>query len=142
VIPWTRIGTPDEAAAWSDRLARSPRQSVTWTSISGALIFSRRMLEAAPFEATRKVIDVSGDGPNNNGPSPEPERDRLVADGVTINGLPIVNDRPTFGYRVGDMLEAYYRNSVIGGPGAFLIVAEDFETFGTAIKRKLIQEIA
>lgn len=142
VIPWTRIGSAEEAAAWSERLARSPRQSVTWTSISGALVFSRRMLAEAPFEATRKVIDVSGDGPNNNGPPPEAERDRLVEEGVTINGLPIVNDRPTFGFRAGDMLEGYYRNSVIGGPGAFLIVADDFESFGTAIKRKLIQEIA
>lgn len=142
VIPWTRVGSEAEAAAWSDRLARSPRQSITWTSISGALMASRRLLAEAPFEANRKVIDVSGDGPNNNGPAPEPERDRLMAEGVTINGLPIVNDRPTFGYRVGDMLEGYYRNSVIGGTGAFLIVAEDFESFGTAIRRKLIHEIA
>lgn len=142
VIPWTRIGSAAEANAWSERLARSPRQSVTWTSISGALMFSRGLLAQAPFAAERRVIDVSGDGPNNNGPPPEPERDRLVAEGVTINGLPIVNDKPTFGFRAGDMLEGYYRASVIGGVGAFLIVAEDFESFGTAVRRKLIQEIA
>ncbi len=142
VIPWTRIGSEAEARDWSDRLGRAPRQAITWTSISGALMFSRKLLAEAPFEATRKVIDVSGDGPNNNGPPPEPERDRLVAEGVTINGLPIVNDRPTFGFQAGPMLEGYYRNSVIGGVGAFLVVAEDFESFGTAIRRKLIQEIA
>lgn len=142
VIPWTRIGGPADAAAWSDRLARSPRQSVSWTSISGALAFSRRVLAKCPFETTRRVVDVSGDGPNNNGPPAEGERDQLVEAGVTINGLPIVNERPNFGVQPGAGLEAYYRNAVIGGPGAFLVVAQDFESFGAAIRRKLIQEIA
>ena len=142
VIPWTRIAGPAEATAWSDRLARSPRQSVSWTSISGALAFSRRLLAECPWEGTRRVVDVSGDGPNNNGPPAEDERDRLVADGITINGLPIVNDRPNFGAQPGQGLEPYYRDSVIGGPSAFLIAAEDFESFGAAIRRKLVQEIA
>ncbi len=142
VIPWTRIAGPVEAAAWSDRLARSPRQSVSWTSISGALSFSSRLLTECPWEGTRRVVDVSGDGPNNNGPPAEDERDRLVAEGITINGLPIVNDRPNFGVQPGQDLEPYYRNSVIGGPGAFLIAAEDFASFGAAIRRKLVQEIA
>ncbi len=142
VLPWTRIAGPADAAAWSNRLARSPRQSVSWTSISGALRFSRGVLADCPWEGTRRVVDVSGDGPNNNGPPAEGERDRLVAEGVTINGLPIVNDRPNFGTQPGAGLEDYYRNAVIGGPGAFLIVAEDFESFGAAIRRKLIQEIA
>jgi Protein of unknown function (DUF1194) len=88
------------------------------------------------------VIDVSGDGVNNSGPPPEPERDRLVAEGVTINGLPIINDRPNFGMEPPPGLEQHYRDSVIGGPRAFLIVAYDFAAFGVAIKRKLIQEIA
>ena len=114
VIPWTRIGGPADAAAWSDRLARSLRQSVSWTSISGALAFSRRVLAKCPFETTRRVVDVSGD----------------------------VNERPNFGVQPGAGLEAYYRNAVIGGPGAFLVVAQDFESLGAAIRRKLIQEIA
>jgi len=142
VIPWTRIAGPADAAAWSARLARSPRQSMSWTSISGALSFSRQVLADCPFEGTRRVVDVSGDGPNNNGPPAEGERDRLVAEGVTINGLPIVNDRPNFGVQPGRDLEPYYRDSVIGGPGAFLVVAEDFEAFGAAIRRKLVLEIA
>ncbi len=142
VLPWTRIGSGAEAAAWSERLRRSPRQSVSWTSISGALMFSRRVLAECPWEGTRRVIDVSGDGVNNNGPPAEGERDRLVAEGVVINGLPIVNDRPNFGAMPGRELEPYYRESVIGGPGSFLIVAEDFAAFGDAIRRKLIQEIA
>ena len=142
VVPWTRIASAAEAQAWSDRLERSPRQSRNWTSLSGALRFSRQVLAECPWEGTRRAIDVSGDGVNNNGPPAEDERDRLVAEGVTINGLPIVNDRPNFGVRPGGELEPYYRNSVIGGPGAFLIVAEDFNAFGAAIRRKLIQETA
>ncbi len=141
IIPWTRIGSEIEARAWSATLERSPRQSMSWTSISGALSFSRGVLADSPFEAARRVIDVSGDGRNNNGPPAEQERDRLISEDVTINGLPIVNERPNFGY-VERGLEEYYRNSVIGGVGAFLIVADDFAAFGAAIRRKLIREIA
>ena len=96
----------------------------------------------APFEATRKVIDVSGDGVNNCGPPGRAARDRAVAEGITINGLPIVNDRPTFGRMPPVPLDEYYRESVVGGTGAFVIVAEDFDSFGAAVKRKLIREIA
>lgn len=142
VIPWTRIAGAADAAAWSERLAESPRESISWTSLSGALAFSRAVLAACPFEATRRVVDVSGDGVNNSGPPAEGERDRLVAEGVTINGLPIVNDRPNFGMSPGYGLEEYYRRAVIGGPGAFLIVADDFTSFGEAIRRKMVQEIA
>jgi len=88
------------------------------------------------------VVDVSGDGINNSGPPPEIVRDRLVADGVVINGLPIVNDRPNFGRMPQQDLEWYFREHVIGGDGAFLIVAEDFDQFGLAIRRKLTTEIA
>ncbi len=142
IVPWTRIAGAADAAAWSERLARSPRQSVSWTSISGALIFSRRVLAECPWAGSRRVIDVSGDGVNNHGPPAEVERDRLVGEGIVINGLPIVNDRPNFGVMPGQELEPYYREAVIGGPGSFLIVAADFQVFGDAIKRKLIQEIA
>lgn len=142
VLPWTRLGGAEDAAAWSARLARSPRYSMSWTSISGALRYARGLLRDAPFEAQRRVVDVSGDGANNNGPEPERERDRLIEEGVTINGLPIVNDRPNFGAPPTGDLEAYYRSSVIGGPGAFLVVADDFVAFGNAIRRKLVQEIA
>ncbi len=141
VIPWTRIGSPADAQAWADRLERSPRQSMSWTSISGALAFSGRLLASSPFQGTRRVIDVSGDGANNNGPPAEDERDRLVAAGVTINGLPIINRHPRFG-RLELDVDKYYEASVVGGEGAFLIVAQDFTDFANAIKRKLIQEIA
>ncbi|NOG70585.1 DUF1194 domain-containing protein [Roseicella sp. DB1501] len=142
VLPWMRISGMAEAQAWSERLAEAPRASLSWTSISSGLDFSRTTLQQAPFDGTRRVIDVSGDGVNNSGGPVEPARDRLVAEGVTINGLPIVNDRPTFGRMPPIPLDDYYRDSVIGGPGAFVVVAEDFQSFGNAVKRKLIREVA
>jgi hypothetical protein len=142
VIPWTRISAPAEAAAWADTLARAPRVALSWTSISGGLDFALRTLTESPFEGTRRVVDVSGDGVNNSGMPVEGVRDRLVAEGITINGLPIMNDRPTFGRPSPIPLDQYYRDSVIGGDGAFLIAAEDFEAFGNAVRRKLVREIA
>jgi hypothetical protein len=142
VLPWTRIATTADAFAWATRLDEAPRASLSWTSISGALDFSGRVLAEAPFEATRRVVDVSGDGVNNSGGAVETARDRLLAEGVTINGLPIMNDRPTFGRLPPVPLDEYFRESVVGGPGAFVIPAEDFQVFGHAVKRKLIREIA
>lgn len=142
VLPWQRLGSAADAQGWSEKLAEAPRASLSWTSISGGIDFSRRVMAEAPFEATRRVIDVSGDGVNNSGGPVEAARDRAVAEGITINGLPIVNDRPTFGRMPPVPLDEYYRESVVGGPGAFVIVAEDFVSFGNAVKRKLIREIA
>jgi len=142
VLPWTRISTSADAFAWATRLDEAPRASLSWTSISGALDFSGRVLADAPFEGTRRVIDVSGDGVNNSGGPVEVARDKLLAEGVTINGLPIMNDRPTFGRLPPVPLDEYFRESVVGGPGAFVIPAEDFQAFGHAVKRKLIREIA
>ena len=141
IIPWTRIAGKADAQGWSDRLGSSPRQSMSWTSISGALVKAGSLLASAPFEGSRKVVDVSGDGANNNGPPAEDERDKLVEAGVTINGLPIINRHPRFS-RLELDVDKYYRDSVIGGLGAFYIVADDFAAFSDAIKRKLIQEIA
>ena len=142
VLPWTRLASPADCAAWALTLGGASRDSMAWTSISGALIFSRGVLADCPYTADRRVIDVSGDGINNSGPPVTMIRDQLVAEGVVINGLPIVNDRPNFGRAPQPDLEPYYRENVIGGDGAFLIVAEDFENFGTAIRRKLLTEIA
>jgi hypothetical protein len=142
VLPWTRVGSPGDAYAWASRLDEAPRASLSWTSISAALDFSGRVLAEAPFEGTRRVIDVSGDGVNNSGGPVEAARDKLLADGVTINGLPIMNDRPTFGRLPPVPLDEYFRESVVGGPGSFVIPTEDFQAFGQAVKRKLIREIA
>ena len=79
---------------------------------------------------------------NNSGPPAEVARDRAVAEGITVNGLPILNDRPTFGGPLPLPLDQYFRESVVGGPGAFVIPAEDFEAFGVAVRRKLIREVA
>ncbi len=142
LLPWTRIAGAAEARAWGNALAAKPWSSITWTSLSGALRYSGEILAAAPFEGTRRVIDVSGDGVNNNGPPAEPVRDRLVADGVVINGLPIINDRPRYGVASGRDLVPYYTEAVVGGPGHFVIVAKDFDSFADAVRRKLIQEIS
>ena len=142
VLPWQRIAGQADANLWAAKLAEAPRASLSWTSISGGIDFSRRVLAEAPFEATRRVIDVSGDGVNNSGRGVERARDEAVADGVIINGLPIINDRPTFGRAPPMPLDQYFQQSVIGGFGSFMVVAEDFEAFGTAVRRKLIREIA
>ena len=142
LLPWTRIAALPDAHAWGDALAAKPWSSISWTSLSGALRFSGETLQSAPFEGTRKVIDVSGDGVNNNGPPAERYRDALVESGITINGLPIINDRPRWGRPNGAELVPYYRESVAGGAGSFVIVADGFDTFAAAIRRKLIQEIA
>jgi hypothetical protein len=142
VLPWTRIASQADADRWGGTLAEAPRTSLSWTSISGGIDFARRTLDEAPFEATRRVIDISGDGVNNSGRPVELARDEAVAAGIVINGLPIVNDRPTFGRMPAIPLDQYFGQSVIGGPGAFLVVAADFDAFGTAVRRKLIREIA
>jgi hypothetical protein len=142
VIPWTRIRGAADAQRFTDAIAEAPRVSMSWTSVSGALAFSLATLEASPYEGTRSVIDVSGDGVNNSGPPAEVFRDRAIAEGITINGLPIINDRPTFGRLPPMPLDVYYRESVIGGPGAFMVVAEDFASFGQAVLRKLVREIS
>ncbi len=142
VIPWRRIATQADADAWGAELAGAARASLSWTSISGAIRHSRQVMEECPWEATRKVIDVSADGVNNSGPPADQQRDAAVAEGITINGLPIINDRPTFGRLPPVPLDDYFRENVIGGNGHFMIVAEDFESFGVAVKRKLIREIA
>lgn len=142
VLPWQRIGSQAEANRWSDMLSEAPRASLSWTSISAGIDFSVRMLAEAPFEGTRRVIDISGDGVNNSGGPVEAARDAAVAQGIVINGLPIMNDNPTFGRRLSIPLDRYYAESVIGGGGAFLVAAESFESFGVAVRRKLIREIA
>ena len=141
VLPWARIASQADADAWAEALAKAPSNAVGQTSLWGAIDFSRRVLADCPWEATRRVVDVSGDGENNSGPPAGDARDRAVAEGITVNGLAIMNDRPAFGRSSGP-LDRYYEENVIGGPGAFVVAAADFEAFGAAVKRKLIREIA
>ncbi len=134
-VPWTRISDAASANALADKIAAAPRALFGGgTSISGAIDASMALLFDNPYRTARRVIDISGDGANNRGRSVNQARDEAVARGVGINGLPILVLEPD--------LDRYYRENVIGGPGAFMIAAKDFETFGEAILKKLIAEIA
>ena len=134
-VPWTRISDPASVNAFADRIAAAPRALFGGgTSISGAIDTGMALLFDNPYRATRRVIDISGDGSNNRGRLVNQARDEAVRAGVGINGLPILALEPD--------LDRYYEQNVIGGPGAFVIAAKDFNTFGDAILKKLIAEIA
>ena len=138
-IPWRVIGSAAEANAFADELAEAPIGRNAWTSIHNAIQLGLELLDRNNFVGGRRVIDVSGDGPNNIWGNVTLARDAAAAQGVTLNGLPILNDRPGQ-LDVAD-LDDYYRECVIGGPNAFLIAAT-FDSFAEAILRKLILELA
>ncbi len=143
VAEWAVIEDEASARAFAAAIGEAPITSGLWTSISGAIEFAMPMFDQNGYEGSRRVIDISGDGANNDGRLVTLARDDAVAARVTINGLPIVNDRPNpFGWRQIPDLDLYYRNCVIGGMGAFIVVAEGFEDFAAAIRKKLIFEIA
>jgi hypothetical protein len=146
VIDWSVISDADSARRFGDQLLELPRSFAERTSISGGIDFAMTLLENAPYQAARRTIDVSGDGTNNSGRDVTLARDDALAKGVTINGLVILSDRPLAWNpehtNPPGGLANYFRNNVIGGPGAFVIVAEDFNSFGQAIVKKLIAEIA
>ena len=143
VVDWTIVGDRKSAEAFAARLLAAPLTFGRRTSISDAIEMAQEMIETNALEGTRRAIDVSGDGPNNHGRLVSAVRDAAIARRIAINGLPIVNDRGGFGRRfyLPD-LDKYYLGCVIGGPGAFLVVANSFEDFAFAIRRKLILEIA
>jgi Protein of unknown function (DUF1194) len=146
VVDWTLIDGPAAARKFGDQLLELPRSFADRTSISGGIEFSVSQLERAPFESGRRTIDVSGDGTNNAGRDVRLARDETVAKGIVINGLVILSERPipwnAEHTNPPGGLEKYYRDNVIGGPGAFVTVAENFQSFGRAILKKLIAEIA
>ena len=135
VTGWMLVGDDETAGAFAAAIERAPRQLFGGgTSISGAIDHAMTLFPKSPFRAPRRVIDVSGDGSNNRGRPVTLARDEAIAAGVGINGLPILTLEPD--------LDRYYYDSVIGGPGAFVVAAKDYETFGEAILKKLITEIA
>ena len=143
IADWTVIGGADDARAFSSVLANKPIVTARRTSISEALQFAQLLFDGNGFAARRRVIDISGDGANNHGRLVTLSRDEAVLAGITINGLPIVNDRPSrFGRPPIPDLDLYYRDCVIGGRSAFMVVADTFTDFARAIRRKLILEIA
>jgi hypothetical protein len=142
VVGWRLVEDEGSAYALSKEIDGAPFTRGRFTSISAAIRYAVPLFENNGFEGTRRVIDVSGDGANNVGGLVTEARDMAVARGITINGLPIVNDRMNqFGPQMKD-LDLYYRNCVIGGTGAFLVVAKDFQSFARAVRRKLVLEIA
>ena len=142
VVGWKRIHDGASAEAFAYLLSQAPIGVGPYTSISGAIEFALPLFENNGFTSERRTIDISGDGPNNSGDYVTNARDRAVRAGVTINGLPIVNNRPSpWGRMPMPNLDLYYRKCVIGGRRSFLVVANDFKSFGRAIRRKLILEI-
>lgn len=146
VIDWKMIASAEHARAFGDRLIETPRSFSGSTAIGSAIDFSVAQLERAPFAAERRVIDVSGDGTNVSGRPVAAARDEAVARGVVVNALVILTPleesfRPDHTNPPGG-LEKYFQDNVIGGPGAFTVVAQTHEAFGRALTKKLIQEIA
>jgi Protein of unknown function (DUF1194) len=135
VVPWMRVGDVGSAEALAGAIAAAPRQLFGGgTSISGAIDYAMTLWSKSPYRAPRRVIDISGDGANNRGRPAADARDEAVRAGVGINGLPILSLEPG--------LDLYYQTHVIGGPGAFVVAAQNYDTFAAAILRKLITEIS
>jgi hypothetical protein len=146
VIDWMMIDGAKAAQDFAGQLDEAQRSFADRTSISGGIDFAMAQLERAPFQATRRTIDVSGDGTNNSGRDVTAARDEALAQGVTINGLVILSEQP-LSWNADHTnppggLDAYYRNNVTGGPNSFVMVAENFNTFGQAILNKLVAEVA
>jgi hypothetical protein len=141
IVPWTVLDGPEGALAFADRLSRRPPGRAFYTSVSGALDFGVGLLAQSNVEATRQVIDISGDGANNDGRAVVLARDEAVRSGVVINGLPIMLKRPTLSWDIED-LDFYYQDCVIGGLGAFLVSVRHRNHFAEAIRTKIIREIA
>jgi hypothetical protein len=146
IVDWTIVANERDAKDLSGRILAAPRPYWGRTSIGAAIDYSMSLLERSPFLSERRVIDVSGDGTNNSGADVTVARDAAIKRGVTINGLVILSDtplitNPSHTHPPGG-LTAYYENNVIGGPGAFVLEAENFQSFGRLLVNKLVREIA
>jgi hypothetical protein len=146
VIDWSIIDGPAAAARFADRIVKAPRSFYNSTSIGTAIGFAASQIARAPFKSERHAIDVSGDGTNNAGSDVQFFRNRAVAKGIIVNGIVILTDiqlsQYPFHTNPPGGIEKYYRDNVIGGPGSFVMVAEDYNSFGRAMVKKLIAEIA
>ncbi len=142
VVPWRLIEGPESADAVAAEIGNAPYRRASRTSISGALKFASSLFETSGYRGLRRVIDVSGDGPNNSGLPVVPMRDDALAKGIVINGLPLMLKRPYRGMMDIGQLDWYYEDCVIGGPGAFVIPVRDRSQFIEATRNKLVLEIA
>jgi hypothetical protein len=141
VASWTTLASAEDANAFANRIAVAPSTRESGTSISGAMFYAWGLF-GRDYRGYRRALDISGDGPNNAGLTVVQTRDWLVAQGVTINGLPILINRPAaFGPFGIPNLDVYYEDCVIGGPGAFVIPVNGLENFAEAVRRKLVLEI-
>jgi Protein of unknown function (DUF1194) len=143
LIDWTLLDSEASITAFANRLAEAPISIARRTSISGALHYAVGLFGRSPYDTDRKVLDVSGDGSNNDGVLVTDMRTEALKNRISINGLPIMNGRPNpFGFPAEDDLDQYYLHCVTGGPHSFVEVANSFEDFPRAVRKKLLQEVA
>jgi hypothetical protein len=142
IIPWRVIDGPETADAVANEIMKTPIRRASRTSISGAINFAMPLFDENPHRGLRRVIDISGDGPNNNGSPVTVARDAALEKGITINGLPIMVKEPSYSTMDIDNLDFYYEDCVIGGPGSFVVTIKDREKFKEAIRTKLLLEVA
>jgi hypothetical protein len=142
IIPWRVIDGPETADAVANEIMKTPIRRASRTSISGAINFAMPLFDENPYRGLRRVIDISGDGPNNNGAPVTIARDAAVEKGIVINGLPIMVKEPSYSTMDIDNLDFYYEDCVIGGPGSFVVTIKDRDKFKEAIRTKLLLEVA
>lgn len=142
VVPWRVIDGPESAGALAEEILKAPLRRASRTSISGAINFAMPLFEANDYQGLRRVIDISGDGPNNNGEPVTVARDAALAKGVTINGLPIMSKETNYATMDIENLDIYYEDCVIGGAGSFVVPIKTKEKFKEAIRTKLVMEVA
>ena len=142
IIPWRVIDGPETADAVANEIMKTPVRRGSRTSISGAIYFAMPLFDENPHRGLRRVIDISGDGPNNNGAPVTGARDAALEKGIVINGLPIMMKEPSYSTMDIDDLDLYYEDCVIGGPGSFVVSIKDREKFKEAIRTKLLLEVA
>jgi hypothetical protein len=142
IVPWRVIDGPESADAVSAEIMRTPVRRASRTSISGAINFAMPLFDEDPHRGIRRVIDISGDGPNNNGTPVQLARETALGKGIIINGLPIMVKEPSFSTMDIENLDWYYEDCVIGGPGSFVVSIRDREKFKEAIRTKLVLEVA
>lgn len=151
VVPWTVVGSGTDLAAFAGRIAHGPELATARpaTALSAALLFAARLFDGSGFASLSRVIDISGDGPDDKGPPPEEVRDAIVAAGITINAVAIALPDPDgngpYAYFYGvacEEISRYYERKVIGGPGAFAMAVSSLDDFSGTLERKLVLEIA
>lgn len=142
LVPWMKLDGLASAERFAQAIDAAPRRTHLYTSISGAMDFATRLFGQG-FEGTRRVVDISGDGINNSGREVGAAREDALNQGIVLNGLAVLDRTPPPpGLGAMQPLDEYYRERVIGGPGAFLMVADGFESFEQAVRRKIIREVA